>query len=164
MPPPTSVIANNAMKKPDCHGLLLAHFLCLSHRTLMMAGDDDTAHLPLSLFQKWRMFFPITFIMSILWIAVFSFLMVWWTETFGRTIGLGDRPEVSGARLERAGSFSCRRVEVVRRWYNREMVSPNHGHLRCSCLCTCTIYQELLDVLAKYGHFYLVKLHQRNMR
>ncbi|XP_063682482.1 sodium/potassium/calcium exchanger 2-like [Bolinopsis microptera] len=43
---------------------------------------------------KWKMFFPVTFIMSILWIAVFSYLMVWWTETLGRTLGLGEKPEV----------------------------------------------------------------------
>jgi len=54
--------------------------------------------------KKWRMFFPITFIMSIVWIAVFSFLMVWWTETFGRAIGLGEKPEIMGLTLIAAGT------------------------------------------------------------
>lgn len=53
---------------------------------------------------KWRRFFPITFLFSILWIAVFSYLMVWWTETLGRTIGLGDKPEVMGMTLIAAGT------------------------------------------------------------
>jgi len=53
---------------------------------------------------KWKMFFPITFIMSILWIAVFSYLMVWWTETLGRTIGLGEKPEIMGLTLIAAGT------------------------------------------------------------
>ncbi|XP_063675013.1 sodium/potassium/calcium exchanger 5-like isoform X1 [Bolinopsis microptera] len=54
---------------------------------------------------KWKMFFPVTFIMSILWIAVFSYLMVWWTETLGRTLGLGEKPKVyttSGSTENRA--------------------------------------------------------------
>jgi len=53
---------------------------------------------------KWRMFFPVTFIMSILWIAVFSYLMVWWTETLGRTLGLGSKPEIMGLTLIAAGT------------------------------------------------------------
>lgn len=53
---------------------------------------------------RWRRFFPITFLFSILWIAVFSYLMVWWTETLGRTIGLGDKPEVMGMTLIAAGT------------------------------------------------------------
>jgi len=53
---------------------------------------------------KWRMFFPVTFIMSILWIAVFSYLMVWWTETLGRTLGLGAKPEIMGLTLIAAGT------------------------------------------------------------
>jgi len=53
---------------------------------------------------RWRRFFPVTFLFSILWIAVFSYLMVWWTETLGRTIGLGDKPEVMGMTLIAAGT------------------------------------------------------------
>lgn len=53
---------------------------------------------------KWKMFFPVTFIMSIVWIAVFSYLMVWWTETLGRTIGLGEKPEIMGLTLIAAGT------------------------------------------------------------
>jgi len=53
---------------------------------------------------KWKMFFPVTFIMSILWIAVFSYLMVWWTETLGRTLGLGEKPEIMGLTLIAAGT------------------------------------------------------------
>jgi hypothetical protein len=40
-----------------------------------------------------RKFFPIAFIGSILWIAAFSYLMVWWATIAGDTIGIP--PEVS---------------------------------------------------------------------
>lgn len=35
-----------------------------------------------------RKFFAITFVGSILWIAFFSYLMVWWADTIGNTLGI----------------------------------------------------------------------------
>jgi len=35
-------------------------------------------------------FFPIAFIMSILWIAIFSYFMVWWATLAGVTLGISD--------------------------------------------------------------------------
>jgi len=37
--------------------------------------------------EKW---FPIAFIVSILWIAVFSYFMVWWATVTGETLGISD--------------------------------------------------------------------------
>ena len=39
-----------------------------------------------------RKFFPVTFVGSILWIAAFSYLMVWWATVTGETFGIP--PEV----------------------------------------------------------------------
>ena len=37
--------------------------------------------------KKW---FPIAFIVSILWIAVFSYFMVWWASLTGEAFGISD--------------------------------------------------------------------------
>ena len=37
--------------------------------------------------KKW---FPISFLVSILWIAVFSYFMVWWASLTGEAIGISD--------------------------------------------------------------------------
>ncbi|KJH49645.1 Sodium/calcium exchanger protein [Dictyocaulus viviparus] len=37
---------------------------------------------------SWRSWFAITFIGSVLWIALFSYLMVWWANTIGETFGV----------------------------------------------------------------------------
>jgi K+-dependent Na+/Ca+ exchanger-like protein len=39
---------------------------------------------------KRKKFFPISFIMSIVWIAVYSFLMVWWATIIGLVAGIPD--------------------------------------------------------------------------
>ena len=39
---------------------------------------------------KTKRFFPLAFIVSILWIAVFSYFMVWWAGIVGETIGISD--------------------------------------------------------------------------
>jgi len=37
--------------------------------------------------KKW---FPLSFVMSIIWIAVFSYFMVWWASLTGQTFGISD--------------------------------------------------------------------------
>ena len=37
--------------------------------------------------KKW---FPISFLASIIWIAVFSYFMVWWASLTGETFGISD--------------------------------------------------------------------------
>lgn len=40
--------------------------------------------------EKRKKFFPIAFIVSIVWIAVFSYFMVWWATLVGDTFGISD--------------------------------------------------------------------------
>ncbi|XP_063760630.1 sodium/potassium/calcium exchanger 1 isoform X2 [Eleginops maclovinus] len=52
--------------------------------------------------QKSRHFFVITFLGSILWIAVFSYFMVWWAHQVGETIGISE--EIMGLTILAAGT------------------------------------------------------------
>ncbi|XP_041794136.1 sodium/potassium/calcium exchanger 1 isoform X2 [Chelmon rostratus] len=52
--------------------------------------------------QKSRKFFVGTFLGSILWIAVFSYLMVWWAHQVGETIGISE--EIMGLTILAAGT------------------------------------------------------------
>ncbi|XP_045920612.1 sodium/potassium/calcium exchanger 2-like isoform X2 [Micropterus dolomieu] len=47
-------------------------------------------------------FFPITFLGAISWIAVFSYLMVWWAHQVGETIGITE--EIMGLTILAAGT------------------------------------------------------------
>ncbi|XP_077601376.1 sodium/potassium/calcium exchanger 1-like isoform X1 [Stigmatopora nigra] len=52
--------------------------------------------------QKSRKFFAVTFLGSILWIGVFSYLMVWWAHQVGETIGISE--EIMGLTILAAGT------------------------------------------------------------
>ncbi|XP_041650588.1 sodium/potassium/calcium exchanger 1-like [Cheilinus undulatus] len=52
--------------------------------------------------QKSRKFFVFTFLGSIFWIAVFSYLMVWWAHQVGETIGISE--EIMGLTILAAGT------------------------------------------------------------
>ncbi|RVE71812.1 hypothetical protein OJAV_G00055370 [Oryzias javanicus] len=52
--------------------------------------------------QKSRKFFAITFLGSIMWIAIFSYLMVWWAHQVGETIGISE--EIMGLTILAAGT------------------------------------------------------------
>ncbi|CAB1338881.1 unnamed protein product, partial [Coregonus sp. 'balchen'] len=49
-----------------------------------------------------RKYFALTFIGSITWIAVFSYLMVWWAHQVGETIGISE--EIMGLTILAAGT------------------------------------------------------------
>ncbi|XP_075450796.1 sodium/potassium/calcium exchanger 2 isoform X2 [Ascaphus truei] len=49
-----------------------------------------------------RKFFPLTFFGSITWIAIFSYLMVWWAHQVGETIGISE--EIMGLTILAAGT------------------------------------------------------------
>nr|XP_019581151.1 PREDICTED: sodium/potassium/calcium exchanger 1 isoform X2 [Rhinolophus sinicus] len=49
-----------------------------------------------------RKFFVVTFLGSITWIAVFSYLMVWWAHQVGETIGISE--EIMGLTILAAGT------------------------------------------------------------
>jgi sodium/potassium/calcium exchanger 1 len=51
---------------------------------------------------KWKKFFVGTFIGSIVWIGIYSYLMVWWTTTIGDTFGIPV--EVMGLTFLAAGT------------------------------------------------------------
>ncbi|KAB0407160.1 hypothetical protein E2I00_013511, partial [Balaenoptera physalus] len=52
--------------------------------------------------QEARKFFVITFLGSIMWIATFSYLMVWWAHQVGETIGISE--EIMGLTILAAGT------------------------------------------------------------
>ncbi|XP_060240879.1 sodium/potassium/calcium exchanger 1 isoform X2 [Meriones unguiculatus] len=52
--------------------------------------------------QGSRKFFVITFLGSIIWIAMFSYLMVWWAHQVGETIGISE--EIMGLTILAAGT------------------------------------------------------------
>ncbi|KAK2842322.1 hypothetical protein Q5P01_012522 [Channa striata] len=52
--------------------------------------------------QKSRKFFVLTFLGSIVWIAIFSYLMVWWAHQVGETIGISE--EIMGLTILAAGT------------------------------------------------------------
>ncbi|XP_046720114.1 sodium/potassium/calcium exchanger 1 isoform X1 [Silurus meridionalis] len=49
-----------------------------------------------------RKYFAITFLGSIVWIAIFSYLMVWWAHQVGETIGISE--EIMGLTILAAGT------------------------------------------------------------
>ncbi|KAM9753786.1 sodium/potassium/calcium exchanger 1-like isoform 6-T6 [Menidia menidia] len=52
--------------------------------------------------QKYKKLFVLTFLGSIMWIAIFSYLMVWWAHQVGETIGISE--EVMGLTILAAGT------------------------------------------------------------
>ncbi|XP_028814742.1 sodium/potassium/calcium exchanger 1 isoform X2 [Denticeps clupeoides] len=49
-----------------------------------------------------KKFFAITFLGSIIWIAIFSYLMVWWAHQVGETVGISE--EIMGLTILAAGT------------------------------------------------------------
>merc|ERR1711902_268093 len=78
--------------------------------------------------QSARKFFPITFLGSILWIAAFSYLMVWWATVTGDTVGIP--PEVMGLTFLAAGTSIpdlITSVIVARKGFGDMAVSSSVG-------------------------------------
>jgi len=40
--------------------------------------------------DRWKKFLPFSFLMCIVWIAVFTYFMLWWASEIARTLGIGD--------------------------------------------------------------------------
>ncbi|RCN32637.1 hypothetical protein ANCCAN_21556 [Ancylostoma caninum] len=51
---------------------------------------------------SWRSWFIVTFVGSVLWIALFSYLMVWWANTIGETFAIPT--EIMGLTILAAGT------------------------------------------------------------
>lgn len=80
------------------------------------------------LFFSAKKFFVITFVGSIVWIAVFSYLMVWWATVTGDTVGLP--PEVMGLTFLAAGTSIpdlITSVIVARKGFGDMAVSSSVG-------------------------------------
>jgi len=78
--------------------------------------------------QSSKKFFPITFLGSILWIAAFSYLMVWWATVTGNTVGIP--PEVMGLTFLAAGTSIpdlITSVIVARKGFGDMAVSSSVG-------------------------------------
>lgn len=61
-----------------------------------------TSRIFILFFQDKKKWFVITFFGSIVWIFVFSYLMVWWANQTGETIGIPN--EVMGLTILAAGT------------------------------------------------------------
>ncbi|XP_069079008.1 sodium/potassium/calcium exchanger 1 isoform X2 [Pleurodeles waltl] len=51
---------------------------------------------------KYKKYFALTFLGSIMWIAIFSYLMVWWAHQVGETVGISE--EIMGLTILAAGT------------------------------------------------------------
>ncbi|KAF9416199.1 hypothetical protein HW555_006358 [Spodoptera exigua] len=84
--------------------------------------------LPDTRTPKGKRFFPVTFIGSIVWIAFFSYLMVWWANVAGATAHVP--PEVMGLTLLAAGTSVpdlITSVIVARKGFGDMAVSSSVG-------------------------------------
>ncbi|KAM7337419.1 hypothetical protein ACRRTK_003538 [Alexandromys fortis] len=64
--------------------------------------QGETTQVPDVRRQESRKFFVLTFLGSIIWIAMFSYLMVWWAHQVGETIGISE--EIMGLTILAAGT------------------------------------------------------------
>ena len=77
-----------------------------------------------------RKFFPVTFVGSILWIAAFSYLMVWWATVTGETFGIP--PEVR-CHVYIISYFKARRAGFCYLYTNIWYLLLGHGIDLFSC-------------------------------
>jgi len=103
-------------------------FRCLTYFVLLPIVFPLWLTLPDTRKQSSRKFFPISFFGSILWIAAFSYLMVWWATVTGNTIGIP--PEVMGLTFLAAGTSIpdlITSVIVARKGFGDMAVSSSVG-------------------------------------
>ncbi|XP_066143059.1 sodium/potassium/calcium exchanger Nckx30C-like isoform X3 [Euwallacea fornicatus] len=84
--------------------------------------------LPDTRAPRGKKFFPLTFLGSILWIAAYSYLMVWWANRAGQTFGIP--PEVMGLTFLAAGTSIpdlITSVIVARKGFGDMAVSSSVG-------------------------------------
>ncbi|XP_071053821.1 sodium/potassium/calcium exchanger Nckx30C-like isoform X3 [Onthophagus taurus] len=84
--------------------------------------------LPDTRSPRGKKFFPITFLGSILWIAAYSYLMVWWANMVGETVSIP--PEVMGLTFLAAGTSIpdlITSVIVARKGFGDMAVSSSVG-------------------------------------
>ncbi|XP_058025849.1 sodium/potassium/calcium exchanger 2 isoform X2 [Ahaetulla prasina] len=81
---------------PDTPRKLLTYLIILPIVFPLWATLPDVRNPPS------KKFFPFTFFGAITWIAVFSYLMVWWAHQVGETIGISE--EIMGLTILAAGT------------------------------------------------------------
>jgi Ca2+/Na+ antiporter len=82
----------------------------------------------MSIFRK--KYFALTFAISIFWIMIFSYLMVWWATVVGKTVGISDA--VMGLTFLAAGTSVpdlITSVLVARQGHGDMAVSSSIGRL-----------------------------------
>ena len=105
--------------------------------------------------ERRKKFFPIAFVMSILWIAAFSYLMVWWATMVGDALGISDA--VMGLTFLAAGTSVpdlITSVLVAKEGKGDMAVSSSIGSnlfdvtvgLPLPWLIYCAVYQKSIDV------------------
>lgn len=111
--------------------------------------------LPDTRAPRGKKFFPLTFLGSILWIAAYSYLMVWWANRAGQTVGIA--PEVMGLTFLAAGTSIpdlITSVIVARKGFGDMAVSSSVGSnifdvtvgLPVPWLIFAIIYREPVEV------------------
>jgi len=101
---------------------------CLTYFVLLPIVFPLWLTLPDTRKSSAKKFFPITFFGSILWIAGYSYLMVWWATITGNTIGIP--PEVMGLTFLAAGTSIpdlITSVIVARKGFGDMAVSSSVG-------------------------------------
>ncbi|XP_018566813.1 sodium/potassium/calcium exchanger Nckx30C [Anoplophora glabripennis] len=84
--------------------------------------------LPDTRSPRGKKFFPVTFLGSIVWIAAYSYLMVWWADMVGQTVDIP--PEVMGLTFLAAGTSIpdlITSVIVARKGFGDMAVSSSVG-------------------------------------
>ncbi|CAH1640118.1 unnamed protein product [Spodoptera littoralis] len=109
--------------------------------------------LPDTRTPKGKRFFPVTFIGSIVWIAFFSYLMVWWANVAGATAHVP--PEVMGLTLLAAGTSVPDLITLPLPWLlygliNGEPVQVNSKGMVCSIVL---LFAMLLFVILSIACF-----------
>lgn len=77
---------------------------------------------------KWKKWYVATFGISLVWIAIFSFMMVWWAETIGDALGIP--PNIMGLTFLAAGTSipdALSSVIVARQGFGDMAVSSSIG-------------------------------------
>ena len=69
---------------PDTTGARIMYVITFPIMILLVLTVPDVRN------PKFKKLFPISFVMAILWIAVYSFLMVWWATIIGLVAGIPD--------------------------------------------------------------------------
>ncbi|XP_012219099.1 sodium/potassium/calcium exchanger 3-like [Linepithema humile] len=102
--------------------------------------------IPDSRYKRWKNWYPATFVMCVIWIAIASYLSSWMTTVLGDTIGIPD--SVMGITFQAAGGNMPELVSIVilSRQGNGDMAMSN------------TLGANTLDILLCLGLPWLIKI------